>query len=176
MPIGISIRQAVPGDEISLGVVGAATFLESYSETIPGADLIAHCRKEHAPEVYRGYITSNDPKYACWIAEYTGTRAPIGYAVTSAVEAPTEGKPDDIELKRIYVFSKYQGTGTGRELMLRALAHGKDIGANRMLLGTYDQNHRAVAFYERAGFEKIGERRFTVGNQIFQDIVMGVTL
>ncbi|MEO1553580.1 MAG: GNAT family N-acetyltransferase [Pseudomonadota bacterium] len=176
MPIGINIRPAVPGDEYALGTVGAATFLESFTETIPGKDLIAHCKTEHAPEVYKAYITSNDPKYACWIAEYSGTGAPIGYAVTSAVEAPTEGRPDDIELKRIYVFSKYHGTGTGRELMTRALQHAGEIGAKRMLLGTYDQNHRAVAFYQRAGFEKVGERRFQVGGQIFNDIVMGVRL
>ena len=176
MALGISIRPAVSGDEIALATVGSATFLESYSETIPGADLIQHCQKEHAPEVYRGYITSNDPNYACWIAEYSGTGAPIGYAVTSAVEAPTEGRPGDIELKRIYVFSKYHGTGTGRELMMCALGHARDIGAKRMLIGTYDQNHRAVAFYQRAGFEKVGERRFLVGNQIFDDIVMAMTL
>ena len=57
-----------------------------------------------------------------------------------------------------------------------ALAHGREAGAKRMLLGTYDQNHRAVAFYERAGFEKVGERKFQVGNQVFNDIVMGVRL
>lgn len=176
MPSGVRIRPAVPGDEYALGVVGAATFLESYSETIPGPDLIAHCQNQHAPDVYKGYITSNDPNYACWIAEHSGTKAPIGYAVTSAVEAPTKGEPGDIELKRIYVFSKYHGTGTGRELMLAALAHARDIGARRMLLGTYDQNHRAVAFYEQAGFEKIGDRKFPVGSQVFNDIVMGVRL
>lgn len=176
MALGIRIRPAVPGDEIALGVVGSATFLESYSEIIPGADLIEHCRKQHAPEVYKAYITSNDPNYACWLAESTATNAPIGYAVTSAVEAPTEGRPGDIELKRIYVFSKYHGTGTGRELMTAALKHAREIGSKRMLLGTYDQNHRAVAFYQRAGFEVVGERKFPVGNQVFNDIVMGVQL
>ena len=176
MALGITIRPAVPGDEIALGVVGSATFLESYSETIPGPDLISHCQTQHSPEVYKGYITSNDPNYACWIAESSATKAPIGYAVTSAVEAPTEGRPGDIELKRIYVFSKYHGTGTGRDLMVQSLQHAREIGAKRMLLGTYDQNHRAVAFYRRAGFEKVGERRFQVGNQIFDDIVMAITL
>lgn len=176
MAIGINIRPAVPGDEYALGVVGSATFLESYSETIPGPDLIAHCQKQHAPEVYKAYIVSNDPNYAVWIAESSSTKAPIGYAVTSAVEPPTEGLPGDIELKRIYVFSKYHGTGTGRELMIATLQHAREIGATRMLLGTYDQNHRAVAFYQRAGFEKVGERRFPVGNQVFNDIVMGVRL
>lgn len=177
MPIGITIRPAVSGDEQALGLVGAATFLESYTQQIPGADLVAHCQNEHAPGIYKSYISSNNPFSACWLAEYSGTKAPIGYAVTSPVDDTiVAGQPDDIELKRIYVFSKYHGTGTGRELMMGALAHGREAGAKRMLLGTYDQNHRAVAFYERAGFEKVGERKFQVGNQIFNDIVMGVRL
>ena len=97
MALGINIRPAIPGDEIALSVVGSATFLESYSETIPGPALIAHCRDQHAPEIYKAYITSNDPKSGCWLAESTATKAPIGYAVTSSVEAPTEGQPTDIE-------------------------------------------------------------------------------
>jgi ribosomal protein S18 acetylase RimI-like enzyme len=176
LPTGINIRPAVSGDEIALGAVGAATFLESYTESIPGPDLISHCQTQHSPDVYKNYISSNDPSYACWLAEYSGTKAPIGYAVTTAVEAPTVGEPGDIELKRIYIFSKYHGTGTGRELMMRALAHAREIGAKRMLLGTYDQNHRAVAFYERAGFQKVGERKFLVGGQTFNDVVMAVNL
>ena len=176
MSTGITIRPAVPGDEIALGAIGAATFLESYVEVVPGPDIVAHSRTQHAPEIYRDYLASSDPKYACWIAEYTETGSPVGYAVTSAVEAPTIGDPDDIELKRIYVFSRFHGTGTGRELIEECIAHARLLGAPRMLLGTYDQNHRAVAFYQRAGFEQVGIRKFQVGDQLFDDIIMGMAL
>ncbi len=176
MPTGITIRPAVPGDENALGTIGAATFLESYVQAIPGSDLIAHCRAQHDPAIYSAYLSKDNPFYACWLAEYTETGAPVGYAVTTAVEPPTEGTPDDIELKRIYVFSKFHGTGTGRELMEVAIGHGRINGAKRMLLGTYDQNHRAVAFYQRAGFDQVGTRKFQVGNQMFNDIIMGVAL
>ncbi len=176
MPTGITIRPAVPGDENALGAIGAATFLESYAEVIPGPDIVAHSRSQHAPEIYRDYLASADPRYACWIAEYTDTGAPVGYAVTSAIEAPTIGDPDDIELKRIYVFSRFHGTGTGRELMEECIAHARALDASRILLGTYDQNHRAVAFYQQAGFEQVGIRKFQVGGQVFDDIVMAMTL
>lgn len=176
MSDGIAIRPAVPGDEFALGTIGAATFLESYVETIPGADLVAHAQSQHAPDVYRKYLGASDPRYACWLAEYTATGAPVGYAVTTAVEAPTEGNPDDIELKRIYVFSRFHGTGTGRDLMEVCVQHARSLGAGRLLLGTYDQNHRAVAFYRRAGFEQVGTRRFQVGSQLFDDIIMALDL
>ena len=176
MADGIAIRPAVPGDEHALGTVGAATFLDSYAEIIPGPDIVAHAHNAHSPAVYHGYLTHTDPRYACWLAEYKATGAPIGYAVTTAVEAPTVGEPDDIELKRIYVLSRFHGTGTGRELMIACVQHARHMGAKRILLGTYDQNHRAVAFYRRAGFTQIGTRQFKVGTQLFDDIIMALDL
>ena len=65
MPLGVTIRPAVPGDEYALGVVGAATFLESYSETIPGPDLVKHCENEHAAKVYKGYKTFRNYCFRC---------------------------------------------------------------------------------------------------------------
>jgi ribosomal protein S18 acetylase RimI-like enzyme len=35
----------------------------------------------------------------------------------------------------------------------------------------YESNHRAVAFYERAGFAYIGETVFMVGDVAFRDMV-----
>ena len=176
MADGIVIRPAVPGDENALGTIGAATFLDSYIEVIPGPDIVAHAQAAHAPAVYHGYLSHTDPRYACWLAEYGATGAPVGYAVTTAVEAPTVGEAEDIELKRIYVLSRFHGTGTGRDLMIAAVQHARHMGAKRMVLGTYDQNHRAVAFYRRAGFTQIGTRQFQVGDQLFDDIVMGLDL
>ena len=99
---------------------------------------------------------------------------PVG---SPSIPAPTVGgQPGDIELKRIYVFSKYHGTGTGRDLMTRALQHAREVGAKRMLLGTYDQNHRAVAFYKREGYALVGTRQFQVGDRLFDDVIMAKPL
>ena len=172
----ISIRKAAPGDEYALGAVGIGTFLESFVEIIPGPDLVAHCHKQHSVEMYRGYLTADDPRYACWIAEYAATGAPIGYAVTCAPDLPVEHDPNDIELKRIYVFSKYHGTGAGRLLNDACDAYGRVLNAPNILLGTYEENHRAIVFYKREGYAKIGDRQFQVGDKLFDDIVMAKVL
>jgi RimJ/RimL family protein N-acetyltransferase len=44
-------------------------------------------------------------------------------------------------------------------------------GAKRLLLAVYEQNVRAVAFYERAGFAPLGETVFMVGQVPFRDLV-----
>jgi len=172
----LAMRRAGDGDQNALSVVGAATFLESFIEQIPGHDLVRHCQTQHAADIYIGYLTRQDPRYACWLVEYTPTGAPIGYAVTCPPELPVETGAQDIELKRIYVFSKFHGSGAGKHLQQAADNHGRDLGCSRILLGTYEGNARAIAFYRREGYSKIGRRKFQVGNIQFDDIVMAKPL
>lgn len=84
--------------------------------------------------------------------------------------------PGDIELKRIYLLSRWHGTGAGRALMQAAIAHARACGAPNLLLGVYQGNDRAVAFYRRAGFETVGTRRFQVGEGVYDDLVMALPL
>ena len=172
----ISIRQAAPGDEYILGAIGSATFLESFIEDIPGVDLVKHCHEQHSVEAYRAFLTAHDPRYACWIASYAETGAPIGYAVTCPPDLPVETYATEIELKRIYVFSRFHGSGAGQALNDLADAHARSLWCPRILLGTYDENKRAIAFYNREGYVQVGTRRFQVGDQVFDDIVMAKTL
>ncbi len=172
----MTIRKAAPGDENALGAVGAATFLESFVEDITGAAIVAHSQTQHAPEIYRTYLTADDPRYACWIAEYSATGAPIGYAVTCPPDLPVDLQDGDVELKRIYVFSRFHGTGAGKQLNALSVSHARGLNAPRLLLGTYEGNHRAVAFYKREGFVQIGTRQFQVGNELYDDIIMAMTL
>ena len=172
----IGLRRATLGDENALSVVGAATFLESFIHDIPGPDLVKHCQVQHALEIYRSYLSAEDPRYACWLVEYLHTGAPIGYAVTCPPDLPIDSAADDIELKRIYIFSKFHGSGAGKLLGDAADAHGRALGCKRMLLGTYEGNERAIAFYTREGYTTIGTRQFQVGDRVFDDIVMAKSL
>ena len=63
------------------------------------------------------------------------------------------------------------GGGNGRDLMAQAVQVARDRSSKRLLLAVYESNRRAIAFYERAGFEHIGETVFMVGDVAFQDRV-----
>lgn len=165
------IRRAGASDAEALSHIGAATFLESYTEIIDGPDMIAHCTRQHSRAVYGAYLA--DPSAAVWIAEFTATGAPVGYAVNCPPDLPIALQDGDVELKRIYAFSRFHGAGIGQALMLAAIDNVRGRGAPRLLLGTYQDNHRAVAFYTRHGFSLIGTRQFQVGSKLFDDIVMG---
>ena len=49
----ITIRPCGKGDEQALALVGQATFLEAFAGILDGADVIAHCQRQHHVELYR---------------------------------------------------------------------------------------------------------------------------
>ena len=160
------VRQAEAGDVAALSLVGTATFLETFAGVLPGAAIIAHCARSYAPEAFAAYLAKGS---RAWIAEAVPGSAPVGFAQLTAPELP--GAQDgDIELKRIYLLSRFHGTGVGAALMAAAVAGA--AGHKRLLLGVYARNARAIAFYRKQGFEPIGERQFDVGGQLFDDVVL----
>ncbi len=168
------IRRAGPEDSEALAHIGVATFVETYTEVIVGSAMVAHCTRQHSRRVYDGFLAADDT--ACWLAEYTPTDAPVGYAVLCPPDLPLETSSSDLELKRIYVLSRRHGSGIGQALMVAVQDASRDAGARRLLLGTYEGNRRAVAFYRRFGFEQIGVRKFDVGGVVYDDIVMACAL
>lgn len=169
-----TLRQASLDDLAELSLIGQGTFLESYADLIQRADIVKHCQNQHGEAAYRDYLTDGVSK--AWIAEMKLTGAPIGYAVLTKPDLPVDLQAGDAELKRIYVYSKFQGTGAGRALMEIVETTARENGAPRLLLGTYEDNQRALNFYAKAGFEKIGTRTFKVGDACFCDLVLGKVL
>jgi ribosomal protein S18 acetylase RimI-like enzyme len=85
-------------------------------------------------------------------------------------------RPDELEVKRIYLLNRFQGSGLGRRLMATAIEQARARGLPRLLLGVYSENAAAIGFYRRLGFETIGHRSFTVGATVCDDLVMSLVL
>jgi ribosomal protein S18 acetylase RimI-like enzyme len=168
----IALRTCAPGDEEALALVGAATFLETFSGSLEGEDILEHCRVQHAASRYAEWLGS--ACYRLCLAELRG--APVGFAVLSPPDLPVAVTADDIELKRIYLLHRFQGGGLGRALMEWSVAESRVMGKQRLLLGVKADNTAALAFYDRVGFVRIGERKFRVGSMICDDYILARTL
>lgn len=167
LPISIAI--ASKEDAARLSLISDATFLETFAHEIPGEAMLAHCRTHHAPD----YLAKRLAEGAkAWLAEINGT--PIGYAMLIAEPELDAAQPGDVELKKIYVLSRFQGTGTAQALFAQVLEAAQ--GNKRLLLGVKDDNHRAISFYKRQGFEIIGTRQFNVGGELYDDYVFALNL
>jgi ribosomal protein S18 acetylase RimI-like enzyme len=168
----ISLRACTVDDALALATIGSATFLESFAGILEGTSILMHCQNQHSVETYRKYLAHPDTK--AWLAVVQPGDAPIGYAMLTAPDLPLTDLSDaDIELKRIYVFSRYQRAGAGKLLFDQALLSAKETGKSRLLLGVHAENARALAFYRKNGFEQVGIRTFQIGEMIYDDLVLG---
>lgn len=166
-----TLVSAQADDADALALIGAATFLETFAGVLDGAAIVAHCGVAHASGYYAERL-----KAAAWLAQVEHG-APIGYALLDKPQLPeVEVREDDLELKRIYALSRFQGGGLGRALMATAQDEARRRGAQRLLLGVYAQNQRALAFYARAGFVRLGQRRFSVGGREYEDMILALDL
>jgi GNAT superfamily N-acetyltransferase len=180
----ITLRPAVESDAAALALVSAATFLEAFTWLLPGADIVAHCARNLTPEAYAKYLAL--PRTRITLA-VTGADVPVGIAMLCDPDLPSfDVQPEDLELKRIYLFSRFRSAATqvtnapgvrpAQALMNATLADARALGAKRVLLGTHETNVRAIAFYRRNGFSEAGHRTFQVGSQQCCDLLFACTL
>jgi ribosomal protein S18 acetylase RimI-like enzyme len=134
--------------------------------------VLAHCRVEHASEKYSAWIASDTARIC--LAEVKA--APVGYVVITVPDLPVEISSSDMEVKRIYLLHRFQGTGVGRALMQWAVQTARAMDKTRLLLAVNARNAKAIAFYAKYGFNQVGTREFKVGNGIYHDLVLGMEL
>jgi ribosomal protein S18 acetylase RimI-like enzyme len=171
----IKIRRCVAGDEVALSIVGQATFLDAFAGVLAGKDILGHCVRQHSSEKYAGWL--RDPASAVWIAEVESGQAPIGYLVLRKPDLPlSDISPEDAEVKRVYLLSRFRGAGVGRRLMLEAETYARAQGIRRLLLGVYSGNDAAISFYEKLGYKRVGERSFEVGDNTYHDFILALEL
>ena len=159
------VRAAGPDDASALALVGAATFLETFAGAIAGSAIVGHCAANHTAEAYAALLAKGAQ---AWIGE-AHAGAPVGYALIAQPELDA-AQAGDVELKRIYTLSRFHGSGLGGALMDAAVAGA--AGHTRLLLGVKADNHRAIAFYRKQGFDPIATRQFNVGGTLYDDLVL----
>jgi len=168
----ISLRPCTIEDADTLATIGSATFLESFAGILEGTSILMHCQHQHSPAAYRKYFAQ--PETQAWLAVVQPGDAPVGYAMHTAPDLPlSDITVRDIELKRIYVFTRFQRHGTGSLLFHRTLAAAREAGKQRLLLGVHAGNARALAFYRSNGFAQVGVRTFQIGATVYDDLVLG---
>lgn len=67
---------------------------------------------------------------------------------------------NNIYIHRLAVHPKHQGQGVAQQLMQYAETYAKTNSHNSVRLDTFSQNQRNQKFYERRGYEKLGEIHF----------------
>ncbi|MBA3898524.1 MAG: GNAT family N-acetyltransferase [Sphingomonadaceae bacterium] len=168
----MKLRRAGTEDAAKLALLGGASFLETFADDHPGDAIVAHVAAAHSAESYATMLA--DPAFALWLVE-ADARAPVGYAMMGPATLPGSSA-GDLELKRIYVLSRWHVGGWGRALC-EAVEHEAHMrGATRLLLSVYVKNDPAIRFYAGRGFVRVGAAHFADFPPEFHDHVMAKAL
>lgn len=168
------IRAAATGDAPALSRFGAATFRETFEAGNDPDDMVQYLAEAFTPQRQAAEIA--DPAGTVLLAEHfdeSGNSELVGYAHLANGPVPEAVRgPAPLELKRLYVARAWQGRGAAQALMTAAIDAARGHGAETLWLGVWEQNSRAVAFYAKYGFVRVGEHTFTLGTDAQTDWVL----
>jgi ribosomal protein S18 acetylase RimI-like enzyme len=171
--MSLNIRTATDADIPTLSRIGHQTFVETFLDgfRIPysQSDLASFLPAAYGEDAIAGYQAN--PEYQHFVAESDGE--PIGYALVGPNGLPHEdARPEDGELKRIYLLKSAQGLGAGKALYDASINWLERNGPRRIWLGVWSGNEKAQGFYARNGFAKVGEYKFVVGDTLDHEFIM----
>lgn len=163
------IRYATAADNVLLAEMGAETFAESFGSANTPENMRAYLEPSFSPEIQARELADPDSRFL--IIEWNGR--PVGYAqVTIGHTSDSIAGQKPMEIVRIYACKAWIGKGIGAQLMKACLNEAQQAGCDVVWLGVWEHNPRAIAFYRKWGFEKVGTQTFWLGDDPQNDWVM----
>jgi ribosomal protein S18 acetylase RimI-like enzyme len=96
-----------------------------------------------------------------------------GYIKLNTGAAQSDLQDDTaLEVERIYVSAAHQGKQIGKQLLDFAVQTAAEKHLQYLWLGVFEQNHRAIKFYQQNGFEQFSSHTFMLGNDLQRDVLM----
>ncbi|MCU0619668.1 MAG: GNAT family N-acetyltransferase [Gemmatimonadaceae bacterium] len=168
----ITVRPATVADAAPLSRLAATTFRETFEAHNTPADMARYLAEAFTPARQASEIA--DPAAVVLLAEAVdvvgGASTLVGYAHLLAGEVPVAVRgPAPVELKRLYVARDWHGRGVASALMEATIGAARSRGGRTLWLGVWEHNPRAVAFYAKHAFVRVGEHAFVLGDDVQTD-------
>jgi GNAT superfamily N-acetyltransferase len=155
---GIAIRAAVPADAEELGRM-SREFLDALDAIPVSSDAAASPEPDDVvltPEIFTRDVFCARPLAHVLVAEQGG--AAVGYLMYHFGYWPADAAPS-LHVVDLFVRPAARKRGAGLALMEEAAAIVRTRGGKRVLWTVWDQNHSAIAFYQRLGARFFSEER-----------------
>jgi len=166
------IRRVEQRDASSLAALSIEVWLNTYLREGVSSFLADYVLSEFAAQRFRDSI--GDPNMAIWVSE---NRIGIdGFVAVCSMATPPLADCSPLEITTLYVQPRHQASGRGVALLQRALDHCRSIGGETVWLKVNAENGRAIDFYLRHGFSKIGSTDFVIGDRAYKNFVMKADL
>ena len=168
------IRTATADDADALAELAAVTFPLACPPGSAPEDIAAHLASTLSPDNFRSYLA--DPAVTVLVIDEAGELRGYSLLVARpAQDAEVAAVLTELpctELSKCYVHPDHHGLGAAAELMHASIGSAAVSGARGLWLGVNSQNPRAIRFYEKSGFRRVGTKSFKLGSTVEHDFVM----
>ena len=169
----MKIEKATIEDIDLLLEMGKTTFSQTFAANNTPENMAAYMNRAFTHEKLKSELENpNSEFYLVRIDEKA-----IGYLKINTASAQTEPQPHDtLEIERIYVLEDFYGHGIGLKLLEKAITIAREKHLKSIWLGVWEQNHRALRFYEKNGFQVFDKHIFKMGTDDQTDLMMRLSL
>ena len=165
----INIRRALLSDADLVARLSRETFYTAFAAQNRPEDMDLFLNEQFTHEKLAAEL-QEDARY--FFLAMIGDQ-PAGYlAMREGEQFPGWEGLASIEIARIYVVGDFIGKGVGAALMKTALDFARSKSKQRIWLGVWEKNERAIAFYRRFDFEIFGSHVFMLGRDPQTDWLM----
>ena len=161
--MNLEVRKANLADAKILAEIGWQSFHEAFADNPKNHpdDMRIYMDEAFSPATISADL--RDEKTVYLIAEIEAQAAGYAKIKFDSREDCVSGEKT-LELCRLYALDKFIGKGIGKALMSEFFKIAEETNRDTVWLGVWEFNFRAQKFYEKFGFEKVGEHIFQLGS------------
>ena len=165
----MKIRKINIDDLEALRNLSIQTFMETFEEVNTEEDMQKYLDENLSIEKLKTELENVNSEF--YFAENNDEI--LGYLKLNFKDAQTEKLEENhFEIERIYVLKAFLGQKIGQILFDKAIEIGREKNLEYVWLGVWEENHRAIKFYGKNGFEIFGKHDFVLGEDVQTDLLM----
>lgn len=142
-----------------LAEIGGASLLESHGHSAPAVVMQQYVDRHFSEEACRAELQDENNLFTGIF--YKGQ--PAGYSkIIFNTPCPAISLQPVTKLERLYLLKAFYDLKLGHALLQHTITLSKGAGDKGMWLDVWTANHRAIRFYQKHGFETVGEGKFVL--------------
>ena len=162
------VRLGRRDDTETLSALAIQVWLHTYATEGISSVIATYVLSEFSPARFAALLSESSS--ALFVAEHDKNL--LGYAVVRASAACPIPSASGAELATLYVQEPFLGKGVGALLLKHVELWAMERMRAPIWLKTNSQNSRAIAFYAKHGYTKVGITFFELGNEKYENVVL----
>ena len=155
------IIKATPTHAALLSKLGEQSFLVPHGHSAPKKDIDNYVATNFSQENFLKELENPENEYN--LIYYQDKIAGFSKVVLNSQNENIKA-PNTMLLSRLYLLEDFYGLGLGKALFDFNVSFAKENNQTGIWLAVWVENQRAIAFYDKIGFQKVGSFNFKISD------------